>query len=126
MKLERPADTPEGARHDAMSDGMAALIGALAGAASGLFLGLIVAAATVPLYSLTSAIVISHVTLAMVAMGAWCAPSIVSDPMKEHATNTVATERTSQLAIEPSVEGRSETSAAGKRDSLADEISAAP
>ena len=123
MKLEHPADTPENARQHSMSDGAAVVIGCSGGAAGGLLLGLVIAAATVPLFSLTSAIVILHVTLAMIAMGAWCVPSIVSDPANEQPRSSVAIQGLPELTVAP-VQERSGSSAR-QRDPLASEISAA-
>jgi hypothetical protein len=63
-----------------IGDGKAVAIGGLAGALGGILLGLLIAWSTSPGWSLTSIIIVFHVTVAMIAMGAWCAPSIVSDP----------------------------------------------
>jgi hypothetical protein len=69
-----------------IDDGRAAAMGSLAGGFGGILLGLLIAWSTGPGWSLTSVIIVAHVTLAMIAMGAWCGPSIVSDPTQEEGT----------------------------------------
>lgn len=68
-----------------LGDGVSVLIGSLAGAAGGVLLGGLIAWTVSPGWSITSAIIIFHVTLAMIAMGAWTAPSLISDPDQEAA-----------------------------------------
>ncbi len=65
---------------DCVSDGAAVLVGCLAGGLIGVTLGLLIAWTISPGWTLMSWIVLCHVTLAMVAMGAWCAPALLSDP----------------------------------------------
>jgi hypothetical protein len=54
-----------------IGDGQAVEIGSLAGAVGGILLGLLAAWSTGPGWSLTSVIIVAHVTVAMIAMGAW-------------------------------------------------------
>ncbi len=67
----------------AMGDGLSMLLGSLAGLVGGVLLGGLIAWTVSPTWSLTSAIIVFHVTLAMVAMGAWTAPSLISDPKQD-------------------------------------------
>jgi hypothetical protein len=65
------------------SDGHAVFIGCVSGCLSGILLGVVIAGTTGPLLSVTSLIIIFHASLAMLAMGAWAAPAIMSDPDAE-------------------------------------------
>lgn len=62
------------------SDGWAALVGCAVGAALGAVLGGVAAWATAPGSWFAAALVVFHVTLAMIVMGVWLAPSLMSKP----------------------------------------------
>ena len=62
---------------------MAAFVGCLAGAIAGAPLGLLIAWIIMPGWSLMTAIIVAHVSLAMLAMGAWAIPALVAKPEKQ-------------------------------------------
>jgi hypothetical protein len=88
--METHREQNERGERPPIGDGAALTIGSLAGAAGGILLGVLIASIVDPGWTLTSAIIVFHVTLAMVAMGAWTAPSLFSDPEQEAASPAVA------------------------------------
>jgi high-affinity Fe2+/Pb2+ permease len=78
--------------HSSLNDGEATIAGCVAGTLGGLVLGVLIAWLTIGEWSVTSAIVVAHVTLAMIAMGAWSAPSLFSEtaPSEHHALEAVS------------------------------------
>ncbi len=66
-----------------ISDASAALRGSLLGIAAGIPLGILIASLMGSLWTVTGVIVVLHAAIAMVAMGAWLAPSLLSKPVDE-------------------------------------------
>lgn len=81
-----PTEVRPNSLPDRAGDNVAILIGCVSGALSGVSLGLLIAWTISPDWTIMSWIVLFHITLAMIAMGAWCAPSLFSDPENDGPT----------------------------------------